>query len=83
MGTTQNVQIFQYKMEFKISMSKIPLGVSLAPPYPTVIYMEFKSRLLRANMMAKKKKKMVDGVRTRDPPTHLLKSMTICHGLTD
>ena len=59
MSTTQNVQIFQYNTAFyfEIPMSKIPKGVSLAPPYPTVIYMEFKSRLLRANQMAKKKEK--------------------------
>ena len=56
MSTTQNVQVFQYKTAFKISMSKI------------VICMEFKSRLLLANYMAKKEKKNVgDGVRTRDP----------------
>ena len=33
------------------------LWMRLAPPYPTAIYMEFKSRVLRANKMAKKKKK--------------------------
>ena len=66
MSTTQNVHIFQYKTAFNISMSKIPQGVRLVLPYPTVIYIEFKSRLLRA----KRKKNVDGGVRTRDPPTH-------------